>query len=49
LSALSLAPSLTAEEVETLFNSHLQDVLMVVYLANTVRTQMHISSKLNSM
>ncbi|ANB11524.1 hypothetical protein AWJ20_4341 [Sugiyamaella lignohabitans] len=46
LKSLSLVPSLSAETLEKLFNSHLQDVLMVVYLANTVKTQLQLSSRL---
>ncbi|CBQ67576.1 related to translation initiation factor 3 (47 kDa subunit) [Sporisorium reilianum SRZ2] len=33
-------------KLETLFNAHLQDVLMVSYLANVVRAQAEISSRL---
>lgn len=43
---LSLVPSISKENLEKLFNSHLQDVLMVVYLANTVQTQLQLSSRL---
>lgn len=43
---LSLVPSISKENLEKLFNSHLQDVLMVVYLANTVKTQLQLSSRL---
>lgn len=46
LSTLSLVPSLSKDTLEKLFNSHLQDVLMVVYLANTVKTQLQLSAKL---
>lgn len=46
LKNLSLVPSLSAENLESLFNSHLQDVLMVVYLANTVKSQIELSSRL---
>lgn len=35
-----------ASELDTLFNSHLQDVLMVSYLANVIRAQAEISSRL---
>ncbi|PWN92702.1 Mov34-domain-containing protein [Acaromyces ingoldii] len=35
-----------ASQLETLFNSHLQDVLMVSYLANVVRAQAEVSSRL---
>lgn len=43
---LALVPSISKENLEKLFNSHLQDVLMVVYLANTVKTQLQLSSRL---
>ncbi|ODQ49884.1 Mov34-domain-containing protein, partial [Saitoella complicata NRRL Y-17804] len=46
MDTLSQAPKLDETEVEKMFNSHLQDVLMVVYLAETVRTQLAIGSKL---
>lgn len=35
-----------ASDLETLFNSHLQDVLMVSYLANVVRAQAEIAGRL---
>jgi translation initiation factor 3 subunit F len=35
-----------ASELETLFNSHLQDVLMVSYLANAVRSQAELAGRL---
>lgn len=46
LKNLCLVPSVSSDNLEKLFNSHLQDVLMVVYLANTVRTQLQLSSRL---
>lgn len=46
LKNLSLVPSVSSDNLEKLFNSHLQDVLMVVYLANTVKTQLQLSSRL---
>ncbi|KAK9473838.1 uncharacterized protein V1510DRAFT_414048 [Dipodascopsis tothii] len=46
LSNLSLTPRLDAEETEKLFNAHLQDVLLVVYLSNTVKTQMELFNAL---
>lgn len=35
-----------ASDLETLFNSHLQDVLMVSYLANVVRAQAEVAGRL---
>lgn len=46
LKNLCLVPSVSTDNLEKLFNSHLQDVLMVVYLANTVKTQLQLSSRL---
>lgn len=46
MDALSVRPSLDPEVIEKLFNSHLQDVLMVSYLARTVREQLQISNQL---
>jgi len=48
INSLSLAPNLDAVEVEKLFNIHLQDVLLVSYLANVVRTQIKIFSSINN-
>ncbi|KAK6535099.1 hypothetical protein TWF694_001587 [Orbilia ellipsospora] len=46
MNSLSLAPKIDAPELEKLFNTHLQDVLLVSYLANTIRTQIDLSNKL---
>lgn len=46
MDALSVRPSLDPEVIEKMFNSHLQDVLMISYLARTVREQLEISSQL---
>ncbi|CEH11675.1 mov34-domain-containing protein [Ceraceosorus bombacis] len=35
-----------ASQLESLFNSHLQDVLMISYLANVVRAQAEVSARL---
>ncbi|KAK6351693.1 hypothetical protein TWF718_004843 [Orbilia javanica] len=48
LNTLNLAPKVDAPELEKLFNTHLQDVLLVSYLANTIRTQIDLSNKLAS-
>ncbi|KAF3270911.1 hypothetical protein TWF173_010022 [Orbilia oligospora] len=48
LNTLNLAPKVDASELEKLFNTHLQDVLLVSYLANTIRTQIDLSNKLAS-
>ncbi|ODQ66941.1 Mov34-domain-containing protein [Nadsonia fulvescens var. elongata DSM 6958] len=50
LDSLSLAPGLVkADAIEELFNTHLRDVLMIVYLANTVKTQLQLSSRLTTL
>ncbi|KFH40512.1 Eukaryotic translation initiation factor 3 subunit F-like protein [Hapsidospora chrysogenum ATCC 11550] len=46
MSALSLAPKVDANQIENDFNNHIQDVLMVSYLANTIRTQIDLSQRL---
>lgn len=46
MDALSVRPSLDPEAIEKMFNAHLQDVLMISYLARTVREQLEISSHL---
>ncbi|KAM5352374.1 hypothetical protein ACJ41O_005097 [Fusarium nematophilum] len=46
MNALSLAPKVDAAHIEHDFNNHIQDVLMVSYLANTIRTQIDLSQRL---
>ena len=46
MSALSLAPKVDASQIEHDFNNHIQDVLMVSYLSNTIRTQIDLSQRL---
>jgi translation initiation factor 3 subunit F len=46
METLALAPRLDAAELERMFNSHLQDVLMVVYLSNLVRSQFDVANRL---
>lgn len=46
LNTLALAPKVEAADVERDFNNHIQDVLTVSYLANTIRTQMDLSNRL---
>lgn len=46
MDALSVRPSLDPEAIEKMFASHLQDVLMVAYLARTVREQLQLSSQM---
>ncbi|OTB09223.1 hypothetical protein M426DRAFT_316513 [Hypoxylon sp. CI-4A] len=46
MSALSLAPKVDPSSIESDFNNHIQDVLMVSYLANSIRTQIDLSQRL---
>ena len=47
MDTLALAPRLDSGELERMFNSHLQDVLMVVYLSNLVRTEFDVANRLS--
>ncbi|KAL2887527.1 Eukaryotic translation initiation factor 3 subunit F [Ceratocystis lukuohia] len=46
MNSLSLTPKVSAEQIDRDFNNHIQDVLMVSYLANTIRTQIELSQRL---
>ena len=46
LNTLALAPKVEPVDIEKDFNDHIQDVLTVSYLANTIRTQMDLSNRL---
>ncbi|QIW97454.1 hypothetical protein AMS68_002972 [Peltaster fructicola] len=46
MNTLSLAPKVEPEHIERDFNNHIQDVLLVGYLANTIRTQIDLSNRL---
>ncbi|KAI5198226.1 eukaryotic translation initiation factor 3 subunit F [Aureobasidium subglaciale] len=46
MNTLSLAPKVDAQDIERDFNNHIQDVLLVSYLANTIRTQIDLSNRL---
>lgn len=46
MNALSLAPKVDPQDIERDFNNHIQDVLVVSYLANTIRTQIDLSQRL---
>ncbi|RMJ21168.1 hypothetical protein PHISP_07962 [Aspergillus sp. HF37] len=46
LNTLALAPKVEPTDIERDFNNHIQDVLVVSYLANTIRTQMDLSNRL---
>lgn len=44
--ALSMAPKVDPQDVEKDFNNHIQDILAVSYLTNTIRTQVELSQRL---
>lgn len=46
MNALSLAPKVDPQDIERDFNNHIQDILVVSYLANTIRTQIELSQRL---
>ncbi|KAK0741089.1 eukaryotic translation initiation factor 3 subunit F [Schizothecium vesticola] len=46
MNALSLTPKVDGTAIEHDFNNHIQDVLMVSYLANSIRTQIDLAQRL---
>lgn len=46
MNTLSLAPKVDDADIERDFNNHIQDVLVVSYLANSIRTQIDLSQRL---
>lgn len=46
MNTLSLAPKVDAADIERDFNNHIQDILVVSYLTNTIRTQIDLSQRL---
>ena len=48
MNTLSLAPKVSPADVERIFNTHIQDVLLVAYLANTIGTRIDLSNRLAS-
>jgi len=46
MGAISSLPKLDSTDLERLFNNNIQDLLLVVYLANLTRTQLQLSEKL---
>ena len=46
--AVSTIPKIDVEMFEKMFNSSLQDLLMVVYLGSLTRTQLALAHKLQS-
>lgn len=49
MNTLALAPKVAPSDVERMFNTHIQDVLLISYLANTIRTQIDLSNRLASL
>lgn len=47
MDAVSVVPKIDSASFEKMFNSHLQDLLMVVYLANMTRTQLSVAERLH--
>ena len=47
MDTLCSVPKMDASQFESVFNTHLHDMLMVVYLANLTRTQIAIAEKLS--
>ncbi|KAI8097269.1 maintenance of mitochondrial structure and function-domain-containing protein [Halteromyces radiatus] len=47
MDTVSVVPKIDGAAFEKMFNSHLQDLLMVVYLANMTRTQLSVAEKLH--
>jgi translation initiation factor 3 subunit F len=48
LDTMSFIPNINATDFEKMFNKHLQDLLVVVYLANLTRSQLAIAEKLQN-
>ncbi|CAB4411503.1 unnamed protein product [Rhizophagus irregularis] len=46
MDTISVVPKVDKVEFEKMFNGHLQDLLMVSYLANMTRTQLAIAERL---
>lgn len=49
MDTVSIVPKVDAAEFEKMFNSHLQDLLMVIYLANMTRTQLAVAKRLEKL
>merc|ERR1712228_1911 len=41
-------PQMDATEIDTLLTSHMNDLLMVTYLSNLIKTQLHLNEKLTT-
>ncbi|TPX31207.1 hypothetical protein SmJEL517_g05440 [Synchytrium microbalum] len=49
MDTVSSIPKVDATEFERLFNNHLQDLLMVIYLANLTKSQLAIAERLQNL
>ena len=49
MNTVSVVPKVDPVEFEKMFNSHLQDLLMVIYLANMTRTQLAVAKRLEKL
>ncbi|KAJ3064990.1 hypothetical protein BCR33DRAFT_723361 [Rhizoclosmatium globosum] len=49
LDTVSSVPLIQSTDFEKMFNNHLQDLLMVVYLSNLTRTQLAIAQRLQNL
>jgi translation initiation factor 3 subunit F len=49
VAALTSVPLLEAASFEKMFNNQVQDLLMIVYLANLTRTQLALADKINGL
>lgn len=49
LDLVNNVPKIEPEEFETMLNSNMKDLLMVVYLANLTRTQLALNEKLQTL
>ena len=41
-------PQMDPTEIDTLLTSHMNDLLMVTYLSNLIKTQLHLNEKLTT-
>jgi translation initiation factor 3 subunit F len=48
LDLTNAVPQMDATDFDTLLTSHMNDLLMVTYLSNLIRTQLHLNEKLTT-
>ena len=41
-------PQMDSTDIDTLLTSHMNDLLMVTYLSNLIKTQLHLNEKLTT-